>query len=219
VSAIRGPVLAIDASSRRPTVALLGPGGEEWGRWTQPEGKRGTADLAVQAARLLEERRLGVPDLHGVAVGIGPGSYTGLRASIALARALVHTSPRRLASVVSAEAAALGILRQHAGAQEVTVLVDARREECYRADYRRDGALPAETSPPRLVGATEASALETREGSGVFVVREPCPDGYDVAALGRRRLVAGGDDPASVLPLYLKRSHAEIALQERARRR
>ena len=47
------------------------------------------------------------------------------------------------------------------------------------------------------------------------MIREPVPDAYDVAALGRERLAAGGDDPADVRPLYLKRSHAEIAFDER----
>ena len=48
-----GPVLAVEASSLRPSVALLGPTGESWGRWDAPEGARGTATLAVAAQELL----------------------------------------------------------------------------------------------------------------------------------------------------------------------
>ncbi len=240
-----GPVLAVDASAR-PVVALVGPAGEPWGVWEQEPGRRGTAELAVRAAALLEARGLGPADLAGVAVGIGPGSYTGLRAAIAFARGLTWSAGLPLAAVVSTEAAALAALRAYPSATDVTVVLDARRDECYRADYRRvaeaaradDAAADAstdaaaadadapraptrveETAPPRLVPSDEVAALEASTDSSRIVVREPHPDGYDVAALGRRRLSTGGDPPAAVLPLYLKRSHAEIALEERARRR
>jgi tRNA threonylcarbamoyladenosine biosynthesis protein TsaB len=218
--ALEGAILAVDASSR-PTVALQGPDGEAWGFWEQTPGLRGTASLAVEVARLLDQRQLAVADLAGIAVGIGPGSYTGLRAAIAFARGLCLPSGRALASVCSFEAAARSALRAHPEVSEVVVLLDARRGECYRADYRRaeGGPEPLETGPPRLVPAAESAALDPSPSSHIFVVREPCPEGYDVAALGRRRLLVGGDEPATVLPLYLKRSHAEIALEERARRR
>ena len=217
-----GPVLAVDASGPRPTVALLGPDAEAWGCWTQVAGRRGTAQLAVETGKLLEARSLAVADLAGLAVGIGPGSYTGLRAAIAFVRGLAHPKGLPIAAIESFAAAARGVLRTQPDVREVAVLLDARRDECYRADYRRaqDGSGdPEPTSPPRLVPAVEAEALVTIPASGIFVVREPDPEGYDVAALGRRRLMAGGDDPATVLPLYLKRSHAEIALEERQRRR
>ncbi len=231
-------MLAVDASAR-PTVALLGPEGEPWGQWTQQPGVRGTAQMAVQAESLLQARQLQVADLGGVVVGIGPGSYTGLRAAIAFARGLSFPHAIPFAGVVSVEAAALGVLRRGVlpaeaavpvdgtpsaanDIQHVTVVLDARRDECYRADYQRDGQWLLETAQPCLVPASEITELESglaKSGSSQIVVREPHPEGYDVAALGRRRLSAGGDDPATVLPLYLKRSHAEIALEERARRR
>lgn len=215
---IAAPILALDASSARPSVALTGPDDEPWGLWTQEAGRRGTAELAVHAGGLLDARGLSVADLGGIAVGIGPGSYTGLRAAIAFARGLAHPSGLPLAAVVSVEAAARATLRAHPEATVVTVVLDARRDECYRADYARDGDWPVETGAPRLVPVSEIDALGDSTASQI-IVREPDPEGYDVAALGRRRLMAGGDAPAAVLPLYLKRSHAEIALEERTRRR
>ena len=213
-----GPILAMDASSVQPTVALLGPADEAWGHWVQKAGLRGTRELAVRASELLQARELAVGDLGGVAVGIGPGSYTGLRAAIAFAVGLTRPSKLPLAGVASVEAAAWGILRTDPAVEAVTVVLDARRDECYRADYRRKGAWFEETGAPRLVPSSEVDALGDSTASQI-IVREPDPDGYDVGALGRRRLMAGGDAPAAVLPLYLKRSHAEIALEERTRRR
>jgi tRNA threonylcarbamoyl adenosine modification protein YeaZ len=214
-----GPVLALEASTLRPGAALLGPGGEPWGCWQQAEGERGTAPLAAAAAELLAARGLSVSDLLGVAVGTGPGSYTGTRAAIAFARALVFAGGGRIAGVPSVAAAARGELRRRPDARGVIVLVDARRGEVYRADYARAadsdaGAGARELLPPRLVAGDDAAPASTEF---VFVIREPVPDPYDVAAVGRGRLTLGGDDPVAVLPLYLKRSHAEIVFDERVR--
>lgn len=215
-----GPVLALDGSSARPGVALLGPEGQDWGCWQQPEGERGTARLAPVAAELLGQRGLAVGDLLGVAVGMGPGSYTGLRATIALARGLAFPGGLPLAGVVSLAAAARGILRQEPAARRVLVLLDARRGELYRAEYARgpdpEGVL--EVVPPGLVTTEEGESRAAGGEDGLLVLREPVPDPRNLAWLGRVRLLAGGDAPATIRPLYLKRSHAELALEERARR-
>lgn len=253
-----GPVLALEASSLEPSVALLGPGGERLGSWRQPAGVRGTAGLAQAAGALLERHGVPAAALGGVCVGIGPGSYTGVRAAIALARGLVFAARRPLVGVPSVAAAAAALLREHEDARCVVVLLDARRGQLYRADYERGAAQAGSRRGPASVGAPASSpdpasrpgavppgdvalveragphlvatdavtdvALETvapadgprvrREGD-LIVVFEPRPDAYDVGRLGCPRAAAGGDDPAIVLPLYLKRSHAEIALEER----
>ena len=72
--ALGGPFLALEASTLRPSVALLGPGGERWGQWMQAQGQRGTAPLAPALADLLAARRLPASGLAGVVVGLGPGS-------------------------------------------------------------------------------------------------------------------------------------------------
>lgn len=218
-----GPVLGLDASTLRAGVALLGPAGEPWGSWQPSEPVAGTAGLAGQVARLLAERGLAVADLLGVAVGVGPGSYTGTRAAVALARALAFAAGLRLAGVVSSAAAARGALRANPDARAVIVLLDARRSEAYRSDWERGevragdpvGAegLPLERLAPRLV--TGAEAEPAAPDSSILVLREPVPDPYDVAAVGRLRLLLGGDPSEAVRPLYLKRSHAEIVFDGR----
>lgn len=244
-----GPVLGLEASTRRPGVALLDGAGALLDRWMPEADVTGTAELALRAQGLLRSAGLAVTDLGGVAVGVGPGSYTGLRSAIALARGLAFGAGLPLAGVASVAAAARGLLHDHAELDEVLVLIDARRGEAYRADYRRgpgSGADPAgehadpagddastrdsgapaapshatrewsliELAPPRLVAADEPLPPATRSR---LIAREPLPDSYHVAVLGRQRLQAGGDDPSRVLPLYLKRSHAELALESRGK--
>lgn len=214
----RGPVLAVDASGTRPCAALLGPDGEPWGEWRQAAGTRGTAQLGVAVGQLLAARGLGTHSLGGLAVGLGPGSYTGLRASIALVRGLAFAAQRPVAGVVSFAAVARAVLRRRPEARGVIVLLDARRGEAQRADYARGPDGVHEIKSPHLLSSVDAGALADDHESCIFVVRDEDPEGYDVAALGRQRLLAGGDAPATLLPLYLKRSHAEIAHDERARR-
>lgn len=218
-----GPVLALDASTLRACAALLAADGTPWGCWQQPADEPGTAPLAAGIAELLAARGLRAPDLLGLAVGIGPGSYTGTRAAVALARGLAFAGGVRLAAVASPAAAARGEFRRNAAARAVIVVLDARRGEAYRADYARgdvragdlvgaDG-LPLESAPPRLVAGPDADPQSA--DPSLFVLREPVPDPYDVAAVGRPRLLLGGDPPEAVRPLYLKRSHAEIVFDER----
>lgn len=220
-----GPVLALDTSVRAAGAALLSSDGALLGRWGQDASSSGTAALAPGVAALLDEAGVGARDLGGVAVGVGPGSYTGLRAGIAFARALVHVTGVALVGVPSTAAAALAVLDADPTRRSVVVLVDARRGEHYRADYARGtgDALLVTWGAPRLVADADATSLavdgsdHAHDEASVSIVREPVADPYDVGRLGRSRLASGGDDPSAVLPLYLKRSHAEIALEQRAR--
>jgi tRNA threonylcarbamoyl adenosine modification protein YeaZ len=212
-----GPLLAVDASTLEASVALVAADGRLLGRWRQAPGERGTARLASATAELLDAAGVTVSGLSGLVVGTGPGSYTGLRAAIAFVRGLALPASLPLAGVASVAAAARAALLDDPGLAEVVTVLDARRGECYRADYERDGDATRTKRAPCLVPATEIEALEREASQGRVVLREPAVDAGHLAALGRPRLAAGGDPPATVLPLYLKRSHAEIALEQRAR--
>jgi len=225
MSAPDGPILAVDASTLRASAALLGPDDADWGRWLQPDGERGSASLAPAVEALLGARGLRADQLAGLVVGTGPGSYTGLRSGIAFVRALAFALELPLAGVNSFAMAAQAALLAEPRAREVVVWLDARRGEAYRGDYARaDDAdasaatLLVERAPPRLVRSDDVVALQNSPDATRLIVREPLPDAYHGGVLGRRQLADGGQDPAVVLPLYLKRSHAEIALEERARK-
>ena len=71
---MNGPVLAVEASSMRPGLALLDAGGALLERWVQDEGLRGTHRLAPRAAEMLAAHGVTPADLLRVAVGTGAGS-------------------------------------------------------------------------------------------------------------------------------------------------
>ena len=212
-----GLLLALDASTFQATAALVDVAGEPRGRWTQAPGQRGTAALAPAVAALLADAGLGVGELLGVVVGTGPGSYTGLRAVIAFARGLCLPSGRPLAGCPSVASAAAACFAARPEVQRVVTLLDARRDQLYRADYERCAAGARETAAPHLVPAASVEALLASDDVGLAVLREPEPDALWLGRLAGPRLPRGGDDPRLVLPLYLKPSHAEIALAERRR--
>ncbi|MDQ3648045.1 MAG: tRNA (adenosine(37)-N6)-threonylcarbamoyltransferase complex dimerization subunit type 1 TsaB [Actinomycetota bacterium] len=173
------------------------------------------AELLPAAARLLAEAGLGWGALHAVAVGVGPGAFTGLRIGVATARSLALARALELRPVSSLVALAEGI----EGPLTLPV-IDARRGEVFAALFE-DGAerlAPAAWPPERLAAELAHRGLTPRaagdgalhfrdvleavgaavepEGSPAHVVR-----GLHVCRLARR---LPSRPPQAVLPHYLR---------------
>jgi len=98
-----------------------------------------------------------------IAVGIGPGSYHGIRAAIAIAEGWALARKTRQVGVSSVAALALQWSREHVDGR-FAVAVDAQRGEFYRADYLAEAGVAREVQPLRLVKAAEIeSALRAGE--------------------------------------------------------
>ena len=106
---------------------------------------------------LLEHSEVGWRQLERVAVGLGPGRFTGLRVGVATARGLAQSLSIELAAVSSLRALAAGALRTGSGGHErVLAVIDALRGEVFAAGY----ALSAGQVMPM---GTFAAALEPEE--------------------------------------------------------
>lgn len=179
--------------------------------------------------RVLADARLAVADLGGIAVAIGPGSFTGLRIGLSTAKGLAAASGKPLVGVPTLRALAWGLpFCPH----PICPILDARKGEVYCALFRWDGgellqvmedaALPPRLLAERLTGPTVllgeglatygellAEALGGRALFPPAPLRGPRPAA--VAALGRERLLRGErDDPAGLVPRYLRPSEAEL---------
>jgi tRNA threonylcarbamoyladenosine biosynthesis protein TsaB len=138
-------LLAFDTSSAAVTVALATPAGEIVASSTTVDALRHGELLAPAIAAALEKAGLTARDLTGIAVGVGPGPFTGLRVGLVTARTMADVLGIEVSGVCS-----LDILAHQASLSlPVAVATDARRKEIYWALY--DGPA-ADGSRRRLEG-------------------------------------------------------------------
>jgi tRNA threonylcarbamoyladenosine biosynthesis protein TsaB len=156
-------------------------------------------------------------DVTSIAVGVGPGPYTGLRAGLVTARVFGSTLGIEVDGICSLDIIAAQA-RLAAGGREFIVATDARRREVYWARYAGDGqrlsgpdvSSPADLPPGYpLAGAGAwlyAEAISAAAPAAEFI--EPrLPDAGVLAAIAAER-IAGGAPPSPAEPLYLRRPDA-----------
>jgi tRNA threonylcarbamoyl adenosine modification protein YeaZ len=156
-------------------------------------------------------------DLAAVAVGLGPGPFTGLRVGIMTAKAIGDAMGIPVYGRSSLDVIAV----HHAGEEPFEVLTDARRKQVYWARYDETGVRVAgpELDRPVELAAMLAGRVDVVVGAGALVYRDdlaqftvvadaPWPGAGNLAALVADQVLAGapGDDLA---PLYLRRPDAQ----------
>jgi tRNA threonylcarbamoyladenosine biosynthesis protein TsaB len=198
----RGLVLAFDTATEVATSALV-DGGEVLG-----ERSSRAVTVLEDVDALFRQAGARPGDLEGIAVGTGPGSFTGVRIGLATARGLSFALDVGLAGVSTLDALA-------AGAPGALPVIDARRREIFVG-----GAAPRVLVPDELelepgtvcVGDGAVRYRETLESKGADVP----PDG-DERHLPRARFharLAGWFGPAdAVEPIYVRLPDAERALR------
>jgi tRNA threonylcarbamoyladenosine biosynthesis protein TsaB len=132
-------VLGFDTATPATTVGLIDDAGNVCERRHDPgEGERPghVAQLLVLAHELLGEAGLAFADVERIAVGLGPGSFTGLRIGVSTARALAQGAAAELVGVSTLEALALAAQPQASADTGVLAVVDARRGEVFAAGWR-----------------------------------------------------------------------------------
>lgn len=167
--------------------------------------------------RALAAAKLKLDEVDGIAVSIGPGSFTGLRVGLAAAKVFSVFGKIPLLAVPTLEAMAVEGLEAAPGAAAIAASLDARRGEVYAAVYRRDrdGGVrplvrPKVMTPEALAGRTPPGAVTVTE----------TPRAATIAQLGAERLADGRiEDPARLVPLYLRRPEAQVRRLDAQRRR
>ena len=215
-------LVAMDTATPSTVAGVLLDGGRVVeARDDPPEGSRGehASRLLVLVERALGEAGVGWPDVERIAVGVGPGGFTGLRIGIATARALAQARGLPLVPVSSLAALAAGT---GAAGGAVAAVVDARRGEVFAAGWR-DGvqvAGPVAIAPSQIAEiagegwlAVGDGALRFRsdlEGAGCAVPEDGSPQ-HGVSALAVCRLARQARQPAErdlVVPDYLRKPDA-----------
>ena len=216
-------VLALDTATPDTAVALIATGIEslEAADRRQPgERPRHPEQALALAHGLLAEAGLGWPDVDRIAVGTGPGSFTGLRVGIATARALALAANAELTGVSSLRALAEPATAANAS-RPVLAVLDARRGEAFAASYPNDPT-PSVLQPDALPAKAPENALAVGDGAvrfraileaaGAEVPGDDSPL-HRISALATARLgaVAAPAAPDTVVPEYLRLPDAELA--------
>ena len=138
-------LLAIDTSAGT-SVAVVDREAGILADLLQPDTRRHAEVIGTMIREALDRSGIAVTDLSGVAVGMGPGPFTGLRVGIAAARAFALGIGRPVVPVVSHDAVAFGVT------DSVLVVTDARRREVYWSTYSGidDVGLPIRAAGPGL---------------------------------------------------------------------
>lgn len=153
-------IVAIDTSS---SVTVVGTGSaEKPERHGQVEGGRRHAE-AIDGlfADVVGTKR---SDIEAVAVGIGPGPYSGLRVGIAFGVGLGRALDVPVVGVCSLDVRAWQVAAEYLSEQEgdFAICSDARRGEVYWADYRNDGEqLPCRLAGPRVIASEDAESAKS----------------------------------------------------------
>jgi tRNA threonylcarbamoyladenosine biosynthesis protein TsaB len=214
-------VLAFDTATTATTVALADGDSVQELRDDPPAGARPrhTSRLMPLMAELLAQAGWDWTHVDRLAVGIGPGTFTGLRIGVATARALAQARGLELVGVSTLESLSL-----NSAGDNVCAVLDARRGEVFAAawNHRRPLYPAAPFDPSTLAGLLGPDTLAIGDGAvafrGVFErsgARIP-DDGSDlhrVTAINHCRLglLADPSDPGAVRPEYLRLPDAEIA--------
>jgi tRNA threonylcarbamoyladenosine biosynthesis protein TsaB len=223
-------VLGFDTATPGTAVALrLADGSIHRDRHDPREGERpGHATrLLPMADRLLAQAGLDWKDIERIAVGLGPGTFTGLRVGVATARGLAHSLAVDLVGVGSLRALA------HAAARDwphgILAVIDARRGEAFVGAYAPSAELvsPRALAPERIGDllpdhdgpwlAVGDGAVRYRPQLAALGVEVPADSSplhlVDGACICELALDAAPSVPAALLPDYLRRPDAELALE------
>jgi tRNA threonylcarbamoyladenosine biosynthesis protein TsaB len=227
-------ILAFDTSGTSTAVAVT-DGERVLAEDDSAASERHGELLLPRISALLASARVALSEIELVAVGVGPGSFTGLRIGIATAKGLGIATGVRLLGVSSLRALARG-----AGEHEALLLAaaDAGKGEVYAAAYRRHGQELQEILPPaRALPAALAEQLRAAGGgqepwlllgagarqhadallAGIGPRAELAPAELDairgrfVAAEARHSISQSGVEGVATLePVYLRGSDAKL---------
>ena len=226
-------ILGIDTATADVVVAVVRAGDVIWEGREPPSRKDRPrhAETLLAAVERAVEAAGGWEAIGLVGLGVGPGTFTGLRVGIATGRALAQATGVEIAPVTSLAALACGIANRDR--RPGLALIDARRDELFAGLYGADdepiwqpfvaapeaiteraAGLPA---PPLAAGDGSLRFRHRLEAAGVEVL----PDSDRAHRMAARHICALADRaprlrPEQVTPIYLRKPDAEVWREQRA---
>lgn len=205
-------LLALD-TSQGTTVAVLGDG-KVLAEVTESNPMRHAENIGALIARCIEQAGISSTEVTDLAVGIGPGPFTGLRVGIAAAKMFAAGSQANLHGVGSLDAIAFNLPLE----EPTLVIADARRSEVYFGLYqgKSQNGVPKALLVPGVSKQADLEAKLHGEGTNYLLVTQP----VSAAAVGLLALaqLAEGVSTGPVLANYLREPDATYAKPKKVSR-
>jgi tRNA threonylcarbamoyladenosine biosynthesis protein TsaB len=215
-------ILALETATTACSAALCAADGSVVAERLALAGPAHSQLLLPFVRDVLEEAGVGWEAVDTVAVGLGPGAFTGLRIGIATARALAQVDGRAgLAGVPTLAAVALALAGSpEAAGRRLVPLIDGRRREVFAAVFEQDGDGVRQTQDVAVVPADglttwlSAYGAVLTGGDGAVLYQDLLPASAlqatsvvaPTAAMVGRAVACGAPGlvrgPDAVLPLY-----------------
>jgi tRNA threonylcarbamoyladenosine biosynthesis protein TsaB len=226
-------ILALDAATEACSVSLWCDGAEIG--CSSESGKSSAAQILSMVEQCLAEAQLALSALDAIASSIGPGAFTGVRISVAVAQGLAFGAGLAVIPITTLEALAFQVLQGDPAGRALACL-DARMGEVYWGCFVADAAwglrasnVPAVTPPQNVLVPPDGTYQGIGRGFSVYpslgelpgvrvtdALTQALPQAREMGRLGALRLKLGaGLDPAQLTPLYL-RDKVALTTAERA---
>lgn len=234
---VSGYALALETSGDPGSVAL-GLGDEILGTRPLNTARRHGAELLPAIDALCKARNLAPGDIALVSVSRGPGSFTGLRIGVTVAKMIAMGSGASLVAVPTLEVIAQNAGEAFVPPDLVAVVLDARRGHVYGATFQRRGEgynpvseveewepaefLSRQDEGCAIMGEGTLVYRDAVEASGLQVLPESLhvPSAEVVYRLGRKLALRGGFTSApELVPTYIRKPSAEEVWENRNRKK
>lgn len=230
ITKIGGPLLAIDTATAIGSIALATS--TKCYEQTLAAAARPSDTLACVINELFIKAGIGGCDLKGIIVGLGPGSFTGLRVALATVKGLAFSAETPVYGVSS-----LALLAAGYGVGLSAPILDARRGEVFCAVYevKDDGVVAlkvedavrtplefarlltnsnSEYDLVKIIGDKSASSAEVANACGKTIFEIPAPRAAAGFLLAADRIYKQQkENILTLIPRYLRASAAEQSIQ------
>ena len=194
------------------------------------------AKIMLNIDSVLKDAGLGLEDIEGFGVGLGPGSWTGIRIGVTVGKMLAYSTGKPVKGIPTLKVLAYQARDCHS---LICSIVDAGAGGAIYAAFYRCGnnavhqagdyyigdlpGLAGTIAEPVVLVATDVSKYQGVVGQllelNTFAARESIPDGATVALLAAAHLENGEpDDTLALAPLYLKESTARAFVNKYSKR-
>jgi tRNA threonylcarbamoyladenosine biosynthesis protein TsaB len=229
-------ILGIDTSTEFGTIGIISESGV-CAEYIVNAWRKQCEVIFPAIDNMLKDLQISLWDIHGFAVGLGPGSFTGVRIGVTIGKALAYVENKPLVGISTLDCIAAGVLSPDAD-DLICSVIDARGDRVYAATFTHEQAGGLKRHSDYLATTIDSlleMLVERKDRKVVFVgdgalayeekiisvlghraviipaLFHACR-GTVIAQLAKERIknMTDTDNPFELVPMYLRKSQAEI---------